>query len=81
VTRRPTGSKTRPWPGSLGTYSQGKIDRDDKGDLLLAVLPDKKRGLVRIDFGTELSWLALDGDAAKKFAHGILRAATALETD
>lgn len=55
-------------PGPLGTYSQGKIDRKDAGDLRVAVTVDAKHKVVRIDFGTELTWLALDKATAKAFA-------------
>lgn len=69
----------RPRLGALGTYSQGKIGKNDRGDLQMAVVPDHKRKLVRLEFGTDVSWMALDAATARALAAAINRAADALD--
>jgi hypothetical protein len=64
----------------MGSFSQGRLNQDDQGDLMLAVTPDRRKGLVRIDFGTGLTWLALDPQTARKMAEGLTRAADAVAT-
>lgn len=70
----------RPRLGALGTYSQGRLaNTDDRGDLMLAVIPDKPKKLVRLEFGTNVSWLGLDVATARALAASINRAADALD--
>lgn len=65
--------------GALGSYSQGKLDARDKGDLALAITADRQRKIVRIDFGTEVSWLGMEAHQARMFGETLLKAAKALE--
>ena len=62
--------------GPHGTHSQGKLSPDDKGDATLAVT--RWQGLVRIDFGVPMVWLAFDREAALALAELIQRAAAEL---
>lgn len=59
--------------GRTKTFSRGKISDDDEGDLQLAITA--WRGTVRIDFGTDLSWLSMPPDRAREFAAVLLKAA------
>ena len=77
-------SRSRKQPvelGPLGTYSNGKLNADDHGDLMLAVGCDKERQLVAINFNTQLSWLALDAESAQLFGEALVRAAQELRGD
>ena len=44
--------------GSQGSFSEGKLSEEDEGDLKM--LMSLKDGLVRIDFGKPVGWLALE---------------------
>ena len=63
------------WPpvGATGEFPQGKIHPDDEGEIQLAVawVPDK--GVVVVDFGTPVTWLALPPDQALGLADLIRR--------
>ena len=71
----------QPWNkrpfGATGKFPDGKISDDDEGELTLGVAYDKVDGLVRIEFGKPVAWLALDPPAAIQFAETILRKARA----
>lgn len=45
--------------GAHGTFSHGKLSQDDEGDCGIAVVADKDKGLVILDFGKDLSWIGL----------------------
>jgi hypothetical protein len=57
-------------PGPLGTFSQGKLDDTDEGDLMVAISGDDK--VVRIDFGKRIAWFAMDRDLALQFVMKIM---------
>lgn len=69
----------RPKLGMLGTHSQGKIEEGDKGDLALAVTVDRKNRIIRVDFGTEVTWIGLDLASAQAMVNGLTRAIVALK--
>jgi hypothetical protein len=48
-------------------YPHGKISHDDDGSLDIAVAADPGYNVVRIEFGKEVSWLALDVESAERF--------------
>ena len=52
--------------GPTGRFPQGKLRRDDEGELRLAV--GHKTGKVVIDFGTQVAWIGLDPDQADGLA-------------
>ena len=60
--------------GALGEFPQGKIDETDEGALRIAVGRDLLNGVVRIDFGTRVTWLGMDIETASEFAAAIIRA-------
>jgi predicted kinase len=58
--------------GSLGTFSDGVYAphgdvEADQGDLRLAIAADKKAGLLRVEFGKPVAWLALPKKNAEEF--------------
>lgn len=65
--------------GATGTFSEGKLDASDEGDLRLAVGADAPNGLVRVEFGKVVAWLALPPDDARRLAQSLISAAEAIE--
>lgn len=53
--------------GTQGTYSKGKLNKHDKGDLKAAILLDPTQQKIVIDFGTQLSWIALGKEETEAF--------------
>jgi hypothetical protein len=53
--------------GATGEYPKGKLCKDDKGELRLAVAADIKNMTVVIDFGKPVKWLALHKEETKGF--------------
>lgn len=62
----------QPWNkrpiGATGTHPMGQISDDDEGGLKMAVAYDKLDGLVRIEFGKPVAWLALPPPDAMQLA-------------
>jgi hypothetical protein len=59
--------------GASGTYSQGKLNADDEGDLLLKLSAEGDN--VRVDFGKPVAWIALDVDSALEVASAMIEQA------
>jgi hypothetical protein len=66
-------------PGPTGDFPQGKLNADDEGALNIAISQEK--GVVRIDFGKPIEWLAMPPDLAFDFASTILVHARRLKLD
>lgn len=60
-----------PVTGALGTYSDHQKSDDDEGDIRVAIAADPGAGLVRLDFGKKVSWLALPKQQAVAWANMI----------
>ena len=67
-----------PQLGSTGKFPDGKLHPGDEGELVLGVARDT-HGDVHINFGKDISWLALPPEQAVEFAKLILRHAGAKE--
>lgn len=71
----------QPWNkrklGADGTFPMGKINDDDQGALKLGVAYDRLNGVVQIDFGKPVAWLAFPPEQAVQFARLILKNAGA----
>ena len=52
--------------GATGEYPEGKLGNDDEGAIRLAVAHTRD-GLVRIDFGKPVAWLAMSAEQARSF--------------
>lgn len=65
--------------GPLGTHTSGRVDQHDQGDLALALSVDYRNKIVRIEFGTDVTWLGMEAHQAREFGNALLRAAKALE--
>lgn len=53
----------------MKTYSDGKLNDNDEGDLKIAVYIKDNR--VIIDFGKDLSWLGFDKNGLRNFIDGL----------
>jgi hypothetical protein len=69
----------RPKLGATGDFPQGQLDRYDEGGLRLMI--SQHRGVVRIDFGKKVAWIALDPGEAEDLAKVILHHATELRKE
>lgn len=58
--------------GASGAFPDGKLNRHDEGELRLAVGRDAN-GLVRVEFGKPVAWLALPPNEAKELAALLMR--------
>jgi hypothetical protein len=54
--------------GETGAYPYGKLGADDEGELAVAVAADPQHGVVRLEFGKSIAWLALPAGHARQFA-------------
>lgn len=57
--------------GSTGKFPQGKLNKDDEGELALRIGHDMVKELVIIEFGKNVSWLALDPATALQLSKTI----------
>jgi len=64
-------------PGPAGKFPLGKLDRNDKGELVVNL--SIVGGKIRIDFGTKIAWFAMTADQAIELAHMISQRAHALK--
>jgi hypothetical protein len=71
----------KPWYkrpfGATGDFPMPAIDDSDEGALQMGVAYDEVNGLVRLDFGTSVAWLALPPPEAMELAKLLLRKAGA----
>ena len=58
-------------PGATHVFPQGKLNADDEGELNVAVAADREHGVVRLDFGKPVAWLALPKEQALAWAQSI----------
>jgi hypothetical protein len=65
--------------GPTNEYPQGQIGPDDDGDLTLAI--GTSEGLVRIELGTSVAWLAMPPDDARAMAASLLHMAERAESE
>jgi hypothetical protein len=56
-------------PGPTGKYPEGRLSEDDEGGLMIAV--GSKEGKIVINFGKDISWIALNPEEAMAFADAI----------
>lgn len=69
----------QPWNkrpfGATGTFPQGVLNDDDQGALQMGIRRDKEDGLVHLEFGRPVAWLALPPELAINLARSLLKAA------
>lgn len=54
-------------PGPMGTFSDGKISPDDKGDIAIGVKTTED-GTIILHFGTPTLWIGFTPEKALEFA-------------
>ena len=59
-------------------YPQGRIAADDEGVLAMAMAVDARHGVIRIEFGKPVEWMAIDKVRAVEFAEKLLSMAKQL---
>ena len=65
--------------GPSGKFPAGRVDRTDRGEIGIAVSAIRSHKLVRVDFGTSLTWFAMGPDQARAFAAELTQRANDLE--
>ncbi len=65
--------------GPTKDFPRGKISADDEGGLNIGVGADKAKGVVVIQFGGPVAWLAMDAETASRIAGAILAKVKELE--
>lgn len=63
--------------GPTGRHPAGKIAADDEGEINIGIAFDQTAGLVRIEFGTPVTWLALSPEKAIELAKLLMKHAGA----
>ena len=72
------GPKGYPHPGdNRRSYSDGRLSKDDDGDLTISVGSDK--GRVVLEFGKPIKWLAWPPEQAIEFAKELERKARCVQ--
>jgi len=54
--------------GATGEFPEGKLNKDDEGQLLFGVAADVRKGVVIVNFNTPVNWFALPPDLADQLA-------------
>ena len=65
--------------GATGEYPYGKLGKRDEGELTVAMAVDARHGVIRIEFGKPIGWLALPSAHARQFAKLLLENANKLD--
>jgi hypothetical protein len=61
--------------GKTGTFPKGQLNADDEGAIKIGIAYDPVDKVVRIDFGTPVTWLGLPPDEARELANILLKKA------
>lgn len=64
--------------GPTGRFPDGKLDATDDGELTMKI-STTDNGLIRMDFGTKVSWFAITPSQAIELAAILVKHATAQE--
>lgn len=65
--------------GATGEFPYGRSAPDDEGELRAAMATDRAHGLIRMDFGKPVAWLALPAVEARRWAAELARRADDLD--
>jgi hypothetical protein len=64
--------------GPTGQYPRGRLAADDEGELDMALAVDHDRGLIVMDFGVPVQWIAMSKAEALDLARAVARKASQL---
>jgi hypothetical protein len=65
--------------GATGRYPFGHSRPDDEGELRAALAVDRAQGVIRIEFGKPVAWLALPSGYARELARLLVEKADELD--
>jgi len=65
--------------GATGKFPRGRADEYDEGELRMAIATDYANAIVRIEFGTTVSWLGLPSAEARGLAAMLIEKANDLD--
>ena len=65
--------------GATGEFPDGKVNRDDEGEVRFAVGSDTEKKIVFVDFGKVVKWVAMPPKAARELAQILLEQAARAE--
>lgn len=65
--------------GKTGNFPRGHADATDDGEIRMAVFVDQPNAIVRLEFGTAVSWLGLPASHCRELAAVLLEKAEELE--
>lgn len=54
--------------GATGQFPRGKLNKDDEGEIKVAIAAHHKRGVVVIDFGKPTAWIGFSPEQAVEIA-------------
>tara|TARA_R110000824_G_scaffold401032_2_gene610451 strand:+ start:21511 stop:21909 length:399 start_codon:yes stop_codon:yes gene_type:complete len=62
---------TTSFVGAVGTHTQGKLTKEDEGDVQFRV--GSENGKVVLDFGTPVHWVGMDAQQAADLASSLMK--------
>lgn len=65
--------------GATGRFPDGKLGPHDEGELRTVIGTDHANGLVRIEFGKPVGWLAIPSSQARELAQQLIERADELD--
>lgn len=65
--------------GPTGKFPFGPVDASDDGELRLALAVDRAHGIIRMAFGTPVTWLGLPSREARALAAILIEKADELD--
>ena len=65
--------------GATGQYPYGKLGKGDQGELTMAMAADHRQGVIRMEFGKPVGWLALPAAHARQLAKLLVEKADELD--
>jgi hypothetical protein len=65
--------------GATGQHPYGKLRPDDEGELTVAMAVDRAQGVIRMEFGKPVAWLALPAAHARHLAKLLVEKADDLD--
>ena len=67
--------------GASGKFPMGHLNDDDEGELRMAIAKDEINGVIRMEFGKPVAWMALPPDGAIDMARLLLKHAGATKIE
>lgn len=65
--------------GPTGKFPEGKVNKDDEGEIQILVGREEAKNVVVLKFGKPIAWIAFGPTQAKAIANLLIKHAEALE--